>query len=409
MAIINATGVTRTEVSNAITSASDGDTVVVPAGSANWATPITITKFITLQGAGIGQTVITNTAADNFTYVLIFNPTTPATNGILRLTGFTIDGSNSSGVNVINSNVSVKLTKLRIDHCRFVNCKQYATKTNGEVRGVIDHNEFENNYIGTQIIGNEGNSWSNFPLNEASADSLYIENNTYTYSTASAGDGFATESGQGGRYVFRYNTLTQTTNPSAFTELHDVHGNQSDYPNERGSLGFECYNNTYTLLTANHRWVNFRGGTGKIFNNTVTKSSNANASLEMTEYDAPHTYNLVSTWPGFDPVKDTYWFNNKVNGSDKNPTLGESGDEVFIQEGRDYWLPTYGLDANKSATPSVGDTYGATDTGKIYKCETTNTWTLIYTPYSYPHPFIAETDGTSSTTRVIITRQFRVR
>jgi hypothetical protein len=31
-------------------------------------------------------------------------------------------------------------------------------------------------------------------------------------------------------------------------------------------------------------------------------------------------------------------------------------------------------------------TNGATADGRLYKCTSTNTWTLYYTPYTYPHP-----------------------
>src|SRR6266446_6652748 len=47
-----------TDIQAKIDLAHDGDTVVVPAGTAQWTTPLSITKNITLKGAGIGQTVI---------------------------------------------------------------------------------------------------------------------------------------------------------------------------------------------------------------------------------------------------------------------------------------------------------------------------------------------------------------
>src|SRR5947207_10096437 len=38
--------------------ARNGDTVTLPAGTLHWATRVTISKAITLQGAGVGTTVI---------------------------------------------------------------------------------------------------------------------------------------------------------------------------------------------------------------------------------------------------------------------------------------------------------------------------------------------------------------
>jgi hypothetical protein len=58
-----------------------------------------------------------------------------------------------------------------------------------------------------------------------------------------------------------------------------------------------------------------------------------------------------------------------------------------------------GVLASRPATCTVGVAYWATDQGSwnqsgsggqgvLYKCTATNTWTLFYTPYTYPHPLI---------------------
>jgi hypothetical protein len=53
---------------------------------------------------------------------------------------------------------------------------------------------------------------------------------------------------------------------------------------------------------------------------------------------------------------------------------------------------TYGA----SPTGSYGVAYFATDTNKLYICTSTNTWTAVYTPYTYPHPLIAGGTAVSS-------------
>jgi hypothetical protein len=66
----------------------------------------------------------------------------------------------------------------------------------------------------------------------------------------------------------------------------------------------------------------------------------------------------------------------------------------------------YGTFANAPPTCTAGVAYWATDQGnwnqsgsggqgQLYLCTATNTWTLSYTPYTYPHPLIAGS-GTSS-------------
>lgn len=59
-----------------------------------------------------------------------------------------------------------------------------------------------------------------------------------------------------------------------------------------------------------------------------------------------------------------------------------------------------GIAANRPTTCAKGVGYWATDegswnqkvspntSGRLYVCTSTNTWTLYYTPYAYPHPFV---------------------
>lgn len=54
---------------------------------------------------------------------------------------------------------------------------------------------------------------------------------------------------------------------------------------------------------------------------------------------------------------------------------------------------TYGT----SPTGSYGVAYFATDSNTLYVCSSANTWTAIYTPYTYPHPLVNGTSNTSST------------
>ena len=64
-------------VQSAINAAAQGDIVTVPAGSCSWS-GLTLSKAISLQGAGIGQTKITLTGVNTIT----------KTNGIIRVSGF---------------------------------------------------------------------------------------------------------------------------------------------------------------------------------------------------------------------------------------------------------------------------------------------------------------------------------
>src|SRR2546428_4626622 len=88
--LINAKSVSLADVTSAVSSAHDGDTVVVPAGTASWTSTLNIKKGITLQGAGNDTTVILDdvlrTNANRGGAIIIIS-LTPSQS--FRLTGFT--------------------------------------------------------------------------------------------------------------------------------------------------------------------------------------------------------------------------------------------------------------------------------------------------------------------------------
>ena len=59
-ATITAATCGSTDVAKALNSASDGDTVAIPAGQCTWTANVSTSKRLTMQGAGAGQTIITD-------------------------------------------------------------------------------------------------------------------------------------------------------------------------------------------------------------------------------------------------------------------------------------------------------------------------------------------------------------
>ncbi|HEU0046994.1 MAG TPA: hypothetical protein VFQ43_05230, partial [Nitrososphaera sp.] len=55
---VNANSASLSDVAAAIASAADGDTVTIPDGTATWTRTLQVRKAITLQGAGVGVTII---------------------------------------------------------------------------------------------------------------------------------------------------------------------------------------------------------------------------------------------------------------------------------------------------------------------------------------------------------------
>src|SRR5438309_1765859 len=55
---INANSASQSDVAVAIASAADGDIVVIPGGRVTWTRTLRVRKGITIQGAGVGVTII---------------------------------------------------------------------------------------------------------------------------------------------------------------------------------------------------------------------------------------------------------------------------------------------------------------------------------------------------------------
>ena len=45
-----------------------------------------------------------------------------------------------------------------------------------------------------------------------------------------------------------------------------------------------------------------------------------------------------------------------------------------------------GSSANRPSTCTTDVAYWGTDTSTLYQCNHTNSWTVYYQPYTYPHP-----------------------
>src|ERR1043166_577146 len=56
-ATINAATCSTADVQSAITSATTGDTVIIPAGTCTWTSGVTLNKGITVRGAGAGRII----------------------------------------------------------------------------------------------------------------------------------------------------------------------------------------------------------------------------------------------------------------------------------------------------------------------------------------------------------------
>jgi PKD repeat protein len=386
--VITAASASLSDVVVAVSLADYGDIVRVPAGSVIWPGSLSVTKGISLIGAGIGNTIVAGSSSG----LIKFTPdsTTRANQNMLRISGFTFKGSPSSVLYLFeDEGETVPLRNLRVDHNRFENVSGYPLEVDGNFWGCVDSNEFAG-FLGFSIMGNNQSAWDTFypgTFSFGTADNLYFEDNVFTGSAE-----LYFNTGHGGRYAFRHNSSTAT---SIGTPLFDQHGNQSG--GLCALMVCEIYENTFTGLSSGINQFDYqRGGKLLLYNNVLNGPYSGLPSI--------HTDDDVAD---VDPInqpqhpQDSYFWNNLCNGIRKDATQGATIDYggsigIVPRENVHFWNQKDGFDGTvgigvgllsaRPATCTVGVAYWATDTQTLYKATAPNSWAPYYTPFIYPHP-----------------------
>jgi hypothetical protein len=254
----NATTCSQADVQAAITAASDGDTVLVPNGSATWSSQVTINKAITVKGNGVYSinpadpptTPDTDSWMDTGTWPLVI--TLSNNNGFYinltsvspaRVTGFKFIGTtptdNNGAINVAANGMS---NAYRIDNCYFGVTSRSIYIFTG--KGLIDHcymydpGSCCNMNISIEETKNTGDGgWALMqPINFGGPDFVFIEDNTFyrpTIPTSAAAA--ATDLVNGGKMVVR-NCHIRNCGIMC-------HGDDTGGQNMRGTYAHEVYNN----------------------------------------------------------------------------------------------------------------------------------------------------------------------
>lgn len=311
--IIAAANCSKAAVTAAYNSASNGDTISVPAGDCStsnaWISHLEIKKPVTIQGAGMDQTIIGTSGVGVFT-ILADNA---------RITGFTFDGkwANNDADAMVQAgladghgcDVPTLYTQKdwRIDHNKFIRCGRSsgsvlgyrAIGTFGATYGVIDHNTFDDcngECITPEQDGAASRARSNDPGQYSENMTIYIEDNIFNYtSTYSYDVDNAIDSNSGARYAFRYNTINVGdgvwiadiasmhdcscgqncncgTQQEAFPQMAEVYGNKV-YATGSGAIG---------------GFMAQRAGRVFVYNNTVYYADMQNAAGRIYYIRAEH-------------------------------------------------------------------------------------------------------------------------
>lgn len=502
-ATITAESLSPAHVQAAMDLAEAGDTVQLPAGTANWTSGIdwTAPANVTLRGAGTSatgggdQTVIQDNIASDSRLMLI----TVNSAGVFRMTGITVQsgtGDPKDGGTVAFAGPG----NVRIDHCHFIasstaNYKMLIFYTG--LFGVMDQcildftglnsMYFYNGRDGGGIGAGQGNyEWAQ-PTDFGGPTYFYIEDNIINgdvpsgdYSTRIY-DGFTAA-----KVVVRFNDVSQAT----LGEAHAT-GHASD---DRGTRSQEAYGNhvTSSLMAdgPNFCALDMANGTALLWGNSwdqvyktlyrfnVTRKDNATYPQSATPsgwgYAGTAFNGTGSNWDGNNdaatgyPVLDqpgrgqgdllTGSFPDKENDAlagiawprqalepiyiwnNTGTFVSGYGDSEYsnvstgrVVANRDFYPPASGVQttpsspfdgtegtgwgtlANRPATCTAGVAYWATDQGSwnsstsnpygvqqngadgvLYVATATDTWTLYYTPYTYPHPLRGSSIGTAT-------------
>lgn len=284
-AVITAVSVEYTDVFNAVKVASDGDTVIVPAGTAVWTQGLSmVNKGITLKGAGhyvyTGGHTLSNATGQE---TIIIDEVTPRTaallavtwtnlTGFVRITGFqfksgiTNTGDNFAGTIRVLGNLNMAgfpHSQWRIDHC-------FMNKLKGRMGIYAMSGLIDNCYIdqggqaGIVFDGRIPNpnqkghwSWATDVPRGTIYEGVYIENSYFTNSVVrGCTDGFT-----GSRIVFRFNTTHNAAVENHGTESTGIF---------RGGRWMAIYGNTFNASITAEYATHFRSGSGVIFSNHTT-------------------------------------------------------------------------------------------------------------------------------------------
>lgn len=370
--VINAKSVSLADVSSAIASAHDGDTVTVPTGTASWISTLTITKGINLVGGGNDTTVVLDDVpqeerrkrppergqrqgprqqqlqsprhaprlARSMPGPGAASPRGGSNSGIMniqltsgqtfRLTGFTfrygfrtVKPQNPGAVKIGGTCFSV-----RVDHCHFDQLYQAGLSLHGWLYGVVDHCRWDARtgagpiggircYNGATWGGGSNDygdgSWA-APTNFGSAKFMFIEDNIFN-NTGTIQTNPSIDSHYGSRYVCRHNQFLNCT-------MVTGHGTESG-GRLRGQRALEFYNNTATLTIPESVGITRSGVT--IYHHNTWRGPLTRPVIPLTVFREDFPFPMFGGADGTDPwdVNDTE--GNGTNVPGHSPHLYASG------------------------------------------------------------------------------------
>jgi len=344
----------------------DGDTLIIPAGSASWTTCLQVTKNIIIQGSTTvvknsetsytvtDGTIITDreTGASKKTSNVIYCNFSATGSGTPMIKGITFNGVGSAATGSGMLYIEGTHKGVRVTQCSFFKTTRYAFWKDGAIYGVMDHCSSEQDSgsekIATHDPGYGGKTFGDGSFNDGPhflnsdpkrADAFTYEDCqfvSYITGTMTPGEKHGSlDSTAGGRRVVRHCYLRNT--------VPGLHGSESG-GRLRASRLVELYDCVLDLTGSGsaNTGVQHRGGTGIYFRNTIT------ADATFTRNWQPIANRQTSVW--------TVWpMANGTNALDSNDTEGDGTYNPAHSPHR-FW-PTSGTATNDvTADDSVHQT-----------------------------------------------------
>lgn len=252
-------------VSSCVSQAKAGDRINVAAGTATWSSTLTISKPLTLAGAGENSSIIN---ANNAVVMVVNMPSA----GAVRITGFGFTGSGgSTQLESTLINLRGTLDYVRLDHLKFTNIQNHAVyiglwdtiKVSPKV--LFDHITYTSSLNSgfqrfLKMMGS--NTTWNEDDNYGTDNFVFIEDSTFTWTGTASTNSGVTDTEHGARIVVRHNVIS-----GGGIQAHDT----GSTPSAKGQRAAEVYNNTFSCPISgcnNIPAIGLRGGGWLVYNNT---------------------------------------------------------------------------------------------------------------------------------------------
>lgn len=415
----------------------NGSTIELPScAETTWDDWVTVDRALTIKGQ-------TTTSRNASTYAITATDNTIITGkgfsvsaDNVKITGITFKDLSIANPNAVVITPSDGYTSLHIYGNHFNNCDARLVTQKRDNSSLLFYLNLVTQpaYETLYIIGSGKTSWD---IGGACGDNdttktTWIEDNEFRLATANNVN--VIDADEGARVTIRGNLFTGTETYSFESNVIENHGHCYTYRDMASNWGTYCmevYDNKFAN-PADPSYIGqnpfqSRGGRSYFYNNAVSNTGwypyglagfinnetnvacNSTPCANQDHEDGGYHVVPISDDPSFtgSPLLCTSYpcpmqTNNSYvfgNTSAARPTYtGVDPSETYadiIQIDRDYWtdrddngtaVDTYGSGTSLPETCATHDLYWHTGISKLYRCTDTNTWTNVYSAYTYPHP-----------------------